>query len=384
MARASSNDEPSHGGAQRTRFSHGIATTLTGWRKRNVGEARCDSLIARGAGHEPRSRSRRICATLMIPASTHSRHGIDTTIAGDEAVMPGRLRTILPTVLAWLVGYGVMQMGNTLQGTLLAVRGGIEGFTSAEIGAVGAGFWAGIVVGSLQGGRLIRRVGHIRTFAALGAVASAVALIHLLVVDPLAWVLARALTGFCFAGLFIGVESWLNGAATPRTRGRILSIYSMTGLTAGITGQLLLPTTSPENFRPFCIIATIIAFALVPIALTRAAVPPRADATGRIALRRLYRPSPFGPVAAFLCGMTTGAFFALAPVFAHNRGLDTFGIALFMASGTLGGFLMAWPLGWLSDRRDRRVVIIATAIVAAATLMSMVVLLPKDAPPALP
>lgn len=163
--------------------------------------------------------------------------------------MPGRLRTILPTVLALLVGYGLMQMGNTLQGTLLAVRGGIEGFTSAEIGAVGAGFWAGIVAGSLQGGRLIRRVGHIRTFAALGAIASTVALLHLLILDPLAWVAARALTGFCFAGLFIVVESWLNGAATPRTRGRILSIYSMTGMTAGITGQLLLPTTNPADFR---------------------------------------------------------------------------------------------------------------------------------------
>jgi len=297
--------------------------------------------------------------------------------------MPGRLRTILPTVLALLVGYGLMQMGNTLQGTLLAVRGGIEGFTSAEIGAVGAGFWAGIVAGSLQGGRLIRRVGHIRTFAALGAIASTVALLHLLILDPLAWVAARALTGFCFAGLFIVVESWLNGAATPRTRGRILSIYSMTGMTAGITGQLLLPTTNPADFRPFCIIATIIAFALVPIALTRAAVPAQADATGRIDLARLYRQSPFGAVAAFLCGMTSGAFFSLAPVFASRRGLDTFEIAVFMASGTLGGFLMAWPLGWLSDRLDRRAVIIGAAVTAAATVFSVVMLVPEDARPAL-
>ena len=182
-------------------------------------------------------------------------------------------RATVSTLLALLMGFGLMQMGNTLQGTLLSVRGQIESFSPAQIGAVGAGFWAGIVIGSLYCGKLIQRVGHIRAFLALGAIASIAPLLHLLVMDPIAWVMARGLTGFCFAGLFIVVESWLNSAATDKTRGQILSVYAMTGLLAGIVGQLLLPATDPAGFRPFCLVAIIIALALVPIALTRARGP---------------------------------------------------------------------------------------------------------------
>jgi len=211
-------------------------------------------------------------------------------------------RAAIPTLLALLLGFGLMQMGNTLQATLLSVRGGIEGFSPAQIGAVGAGFWVGVVIGSLRCGKLIQSVGHIRAFVALGTIASTAPLLHLLLMDPIAWVVARALTGFCFAGLFIVVESWLNSAATDETRGQILSIYAMTGLLAGIVGQLLLPATDPAGFRAFCIVAIIIAFALVPIALTRASAPAYEGEGARINIRRLYRQSPFGIVAAFLCG----------------------------------------------------------------------------------
>ena len=288
-------------------------------------------------------------------------------------------RPTVATLLALLLGFGLMQMGNTLQATLLSVRGGSEGFSPAQIGAVGSGFWVGVVIGSLRCGKVIQIVGHIRAFVALGAIASTAPLLHLLLIDPLAWVLTRALTGFCFAGLFIVVESWLNSAATEETRGQILSIYAMTGLLAGIVGQLLLPATDPAGFRAFCIVAIIIAFALVPIALTRASAPAYEGGGTRISIRGLYRQSPFGIVAAFLCGVATSAFFTLGPVFAQRRDLDTGGVAVFMASGTLGGFLMAWPLGWLSDRLDRRLVIIGAAVTATASLLTMMALVPDEA-----
>jgi MFS family permease len=252
-------------------------------------------------------------------------------------------RPTVPTLFPLLLGFGLMQMGNTLQGTLLSVRGGIERFSLAQIGAVPAGFWVGIVIGSLRCGKVVQAVGHIRAFLALGAIASTAPLLHLLAVDPIAWVVARALTGFCFAGLFIVVESWLNGAATEETRGRIMSVYAMTGLSAGIVGQLLLPATDPAGFRPFCIVAVIIAFALVPIALTQAGAPSQEGGGARMSLKRLYQQSPFGLVAASLCGVTTSAFFALGPILAQRLGLDTRGVAVLMASGTLGGFLLTWP-----------------------------------------
>jgi len=287
-------------------------------------------------------------------------------------------RATVATLLGLLLGFGLMQMGNTLQGTLLSIRGGIESFSPAQIGAVGAGFWVGIVIGSLRAGKVVQRVGHIRAFLAFGAVASTAPLLHLLVIDPIAWVVARALTDFCFAGLFIVVESWLNSAATDQTRGQILSVYAMTGLLAGIVGQLLLPTADPAGFRPFCVVAIIIAFALVPIALTRAVAPAHEGGGARINLRALYQQSPFGLVAAFLCGVTASAFFTLGPIFAQLQGLDTRGVAAFMAFGTLGGFLMAWPVGWLSDRFDRRFVIIGAALTATASLFTMMALVPEE------
>jgi MFS family permease len=294
--------------------------------------------------------------------------------------MQGTPQATLATLFALLLGFGLMQMGNTFQGTLLSIRGGIEGFSPAQIGSIGAGFWAGIVVGSLRCGRVIESVGHIRAFVAFGAIASTAPLLHLLVLNPVFWAAARALTGFCFAGLFIVVESWLNASATERTRGKILSIYGMTGLLAGIVGQLLLPTTNPSGFRPFCIITIIIAVALVPIALTRAVAPTSESQSARINLGALLRQSPFGLAAAFLCGVTTSSFFSLGPIFAQQRGLDTAGVAIFMACGTLGGFLFTWPLGWLSDRLDRRFVIIGAAVIACVTLLTIVALVPDEAP----
>ena len=143
--------------------------------------------------------------------------------------MPTSLMAAIPALPALLLGFWLMQMGNTFQGTILSIRGEVEGFTLAQIGAVGAGFWAGVIIGSLYAARVIRRVGHIRTFAAFGAIAATAPLVHLLVVDPFVWIAARALTGFCFAGMFIVVESWLNAGASSENRGQILSIYGMTG-----------------------------------------------------------------------------------------------------------------------------------------------------------
>lgn len=288
----------------------------------------------------------------------------------------------LPTVVALLVGFGLMQMGNTLQGTLLSVRGGIEGFSATEIGLIGSGFSAGLVLGSLRAGALIRAVGHTRTFAALASLASAAALLHLMIVDPIAWVAFRTMTGFCFAGLFMAVESWLNGAATPAIRGQILGLYSMTGLISGVAGQLLLPVANPAGFTLFCIASVIISLALVPVTVSRATAPNLGEEQAGLDLRRLYRQSPFGLVAAFLCGITTGAFFALGPYYAQRLDFSETGIAVFMACATLGAFATTWPFGWISDRIDRRIVVIAIALGSALILGATLLAVPERLPPA--
>ncbi|WP_046868791.1 MFS transporter [Microvirga massiliensis] len=294
--------------------------------------------------------------------------------------MQSQLRTTLPVLLSLLLGYGLLQMGNTLQGTLLSVRGGIESYSAFEIGLVGTGFWMGLVLGSLYAGTLIRRVGHTRVFAALASLASAAPLLHVLYVNPVLWVLERALTGFCFAGLFMVVESWLNSASSSQIRGQVLSIYGMVGLIAGISGQMLLPTYDPSRFQLFCVVSVVISLALVPVALSRASAPSTATGEAHIDVFRLYRQSPFGVVAAFLCGICTASFFTMGPLLAQQIGLNETNTALFMAIGTLGGFVMTWPFGWISDRIDRRGLIVGVATVATVILTVFVTMLPDGLP----
>ncbi|WP_207461864.1 MFS transporter [Azospirillum sp. SYSU D00513] len=295
--------------------------------------------------------------------------------------MPSSLGSTLLTVAALLFGYAMLQVGNALQGTLLSVRGGLEEFSPTLIGLVSTGFSIGLVAGSLRAGRLIANVGHTRTFAALASVASASALLHLMVVDPYWWILFRALTGFCFAGLLIAVESWLNAAASPDIRGRLISVYGMAGLGASAGGQLLLPVAEPSGYLLFCLISVIISLALVPVALSRVTVPGGEVPQASVDLSRLYRQSPFGLVAAVLCGISTGAYFGLGPLAAQQMGFDELGIALFMAVGTFGAFALTWPLGWASDRFDRRMLIIGLAVVTAFSLMAVPALEGRGMPP---
>ncbi|WP_120010121.1 MFS transporter [Teichococcus vastitatis] len=293
------------------------------------------------------------------------------------------LLTTLATVFALLLGYALLQMGNTLQGSLLTLRGGREGFPALAIGLTGSGFYLGLMAGSLLGGRLVRTVGHTRAFAALAAIASTVPLLHVMMVHPWLWPLGRVITGFCFAGLFIVVESWLNGASTSAVRGQILSFYGMTGMIAGVGGQLLLTVAPPTSFVPFCMVSIIISLALVPVVLSRAQAPPQnngeAETAGGAALdlRRLYGQSPFGVVAAALVGMSTGSYYSLGPLLAQRLGLDAGEVATFMALGSLGGFVATWPMGWLSDHMDRRRLIVGLAATAAAVLLWMLLMVPE-------
>lgn len=295
--------------------------------------------------------------------------------------MRSNLMGTLATLAALLLGFGLLQLGNNLQGTLLAVRGGLEAFSPTQVGLIGSGFSIGLVMGSLTAGTLIQSVGHIRTFAALAALASASALLHVMLIHPVAWIGFRMVTGLCFAGLLMSVESWLNASATPAVRGQILGIYSMTGLIAAVGGQMLLPLADPGGFMLFACVSLIISIALVPVALSKSQAPAEMGAQTRANLLHLYRQSPFGLVAAFLCGISTGAFYALGPLYAQQAGFADQGIALFMACAILGAFATTWPLGFLSDRMDRRRLVIIVALTSALLLAAMMLFLPQGVAP---
>jgi MFS family permease len=260
------------------------------------------------------------------------------------------------SISALLLGATMLLWGNGLQGILLPVRATIEHFSTSTIGLIASAYSLGFVVSCRYAPRIVRRVGHIRSFAVFAAIGACVVLLFVLVVDPLVWVVLRMLSGFCFAGLYMVIESWLNESAENSNRGQIFSTYMVINLTAITLGQLVLPLGDPGGFELFAITAIAVALALVPIGLTTSTAPQPIRQV-QLRLGRLYGMSPVGLAGCFFVGLSNGAFGGLGAVFAESIGMSTTGIALFMSAALIGGALVQLPLGRLSDRVDRRQVI---------------------------
>lgn len=255
----------------------------------------------------------------------------------------------------------ILFLGNGLQGILLPVRAGIAGFPTIVIGLIASAYSAGFIGGCLATPWLLRRVGHIRAFAVLAAVASAVVLGLAMIVDPKVWLPLRALSGFVFAGLFMVIESWLNERAGNAERGRIFSRYMVINLVSVTIGQLLLALGDPAGFELFAVVAIAISLSLVPVGVTTTPAPTPPTAI-RLRIRRLYAISPVGVVGVALVGLANGANAGLAPIYAQRIGLPIELVAVFVSVLMLGGALSQVPVGRLSDRTDRRYVIILACI----------------------
>lgn len=265
------------------------------------------------------------------------------------------------SISALLIGVGILNLGYGLLGTLLAVRMSVEGFTGFVSGLVMASYFLGLMIGSMTAHRLIQAVGHIRTFSALASVFSAATLIHVFVVEPLAWSGLRIVEGFCMAGLFMCVESWLNDRATNETRGKVLSLYMITTYLFGALAQFLLVTGEVTGFFLFALTSVLCSLALVPIAMTRSPAPALPERS-LFGLKRLLEISPLGVAGCFASGMASGAFYGVLPRYGAIVGLDNLGIASLMGFCIFGGLLFQFPVGRLSDRFDRRWVIAGVAM----------------------
>jgi len=270
------------------------------------------------------------------------------------------------TISALLLAIFGINMGVGLQSTLLGVRAGIEAFALPMIGAIMALYFVGYIGGSLYSSRLVNRIGHIRTFAALGSVASASALLHAVFIEPWTWMVLRAITGFCLAGLVMVAESWLNHAASNTNRGGVLATYMVVSLGAMAIGQFLLNLAPPGGANLFILVSVLISIFLVPVMVTRSNPPPIVP-TPPMSLKRLFGISPTGIVGCLSTGLINGAFWGMGAVFAQMYGMQDREISVFMAVVILGGIITQWPLGKLSDRLDRRVVIIGIAFATVLT-----------------
>jgi MFS family permease len=288
------------------------------------------------------------------------------------------LRVSMSHFAALFISVAILLMGNGLQIALLPVRANLEAFTGIEIGILGSAYFVGFTAGCLAGQMLIARSGHIRAFLALVSVASTVALMHAIFVDPFIWWVLRAIMGFCFAALFVIIESWLNDQSDNTNRGTVFSIYTIINLTVITIGQLMLTLGDPRAFPLFALASILISLSGVPVAISRARSPvPPPVVLPR--LLRLYRTAPVGFVGCFVFGATTGAFWAFGPVFAMESGLNTWGIGFFMCATFLGGAAGQWPLGRISDGMDRRIVILVSCAVAMVAGLALSQLYPDTA-----
>lgn len=285
-----------------------------------------------------------------------------TTLRSSEPTLLYTLRA----VWTLLFGIGLLMVANGLQGSLLGVRAEAEGFAPAAIGLIMSGFFVGLLAGSLWTPSAVRLVGHVRVFAAMSAIASVSILLHAVFVDELSWWVIRCVTGFCYAGILVVTESWLNDRASEETRGQILALYMAVSF-GGIAGsQMLLNLASSEEALLFMLVSILISLAVVPL-LLRSTQLPAIESSTPISLKEIVTASPLGVFGMFIAGLANGTVFGMGAVYARTAEFSVSDTALFMALLTIGAAVLQWPIGRLSDRFDRRKVMTLVSVLAFIT-----------------
>lgn len=267
---------------------------------------------------------------------------------------------------AWalLLGMMLLMVGNGMQGTLLGIRGELEGFSTFEMSLVMSAYFVGFLGGSRLAPDMIRRVGHVRVFAALASFISAVLILYPTLAEPVAWILGRVVIGFCFSGVYVTAESWLNNAATNENRGKALSVYMIVQTVGIVTAQALMLVADPSGYVLFVIPSVLVSISFAPILLSISPTP-AFETTKPMSLRELFDNSPLGVVGMFLLGGVFSAQFGMSAVFATRIGLSVTELSIFVATFYIGATLFQYPLGWISDRMDRRVLILMVALAGA-------------------
>ena len=279
--------------------------------------------------------------------------------------------SVLSNSWALLLGMLLLMLGNGLHGTLIGVRGEIEQFTTFEMSIVMSAYFVGFLGASRLVPDLIRRVGHVRVFAALGSFISAVLIIFPLFAHPIVWTLGRLIIGFCFCGVYIVAESWLNNGASNDNRGKALSLYMIVQMAGIVAGQGLLLVADPGGYVLFMVISILVSISFAPILLSISPTP-AFQRTNPMTLRQLYVSSPLGCVGMFLLGGVFSSQFGMAAVFSAAADLRLGQISAFVAAFYVGAMVLQYPIGWFSDRMDRRVLIsIVSAMGALAALVGI-------------
>lgn len=270
---------------------------------------------------------------------------------------------VLSSSWALLLGVMFLMVGNGLQGTLLGIRGGLEGYSTLWMSVIMTGYFIGFLGGSRLAPAMIRRVGHVRVFAALGSFISAIMILYPVVVDhPSGWFIGRILIGFCFSGVYVTAESWLNNAAENENRGKALSLYMIVQMIGIVSAQALLAFGDPSGYTLFIFASVLVSISFAPILLS--AVPiPAFERTEPLSLRQLWEISPLGVVGIFILGSVFAVQFGMSAVWGLQAGLSVKQISGFVSAVYIGALVLQYPVGWISDRVDRRVLICVVALI---------------------
>jgi len=269
---------------------------------------------------------------------------------------------VLTSAWALLFGMFLLMLGNGMQGTLLGIRGEIEGFDTFAMSIVMSAYFVGFLGGSRLAPLMIQRVGHVRVFAALASAISAVMILYPTFPNVAMWTLGRVLIGFCFSAVYVTAESWLNNAADNSNRGQALSLYMIVQTLGIVAAQALLVTADPSGFVLFVIPSVLVSLAVTPILLSISPTPAFAT-TKPMSLKALMKVSPLGCVGMFLLGGIFSAQFGMSSVYGAEAGLSVPQISTFVATFFIGAVILQYPIGWISDRMDRRILIIIVSVI---------------------
>ncbi|MGI9358234.1 MAG: MFS transporter [Paracoccaceae bacterium] len=272
--------------------------------------------------------------------------------------------TVLGNTWALMLGMMLLMVGNGLQGTLIGIRGEIEGFSTIELSIVMSAYFVGFLGASQLVPELIRRVGHVRVFAALASFISAVLIAYPLLTNPIFWSVGRVVIGFCYCGVYITAESWLNNSVDNEKRGQALSLYMIVQMVGIVSAQGVLALGNPNGYSLFIIISILVSISFAPILLSISPAP-AFERTKLMTLSRLFTSSPLACVGMFLLGGVFSAQFGMSAVFGAQIGLSLSQISLFVASFYIGAMIFQYPIGWVSDKMDRRLLILLISAASA-------------------
>ncbi|MCP3674008.1 MAG: MFS transporter [Gammaproteobacteria bacterium] len=271
---------------------------------------------------------------------------------------------VVRTIWPLFFGLFLLALAIGVQNSLLGLRASIEKFDITVTGFIMSGYFIGFLFGSTQGAKFIKKVGHVRTFGALTALASISILVHAVFVLPSVWFVMRVFTGLAMSGIYVVAESWLNHAANEKNRGQILSIYMIIMMLGFFAGQFLLNLAAPESFELFGLISILVSFAAIPILIT-VTPSPEIEQTPSVSIRKLFQWTSFGLIGIFIINICDAMLFGMAAVYAATIGLSILELSYFIAAFIFGGLLLQWPIGYLSDRIDRNIVITLVSGAAA-------------------